>query len=61
MIDHGLRTSVRDPNPALWEKLRQVISDEDELVEHQLTQIGSITAEHRTTGQARHAAGLHAN
>jgi hypothetical protein len=61
LIAHGLRTAASDPNPVLWEKLREVISDEDEFVEHQLTQIGSITAEHRGTEQARHAAGLHAH
>jgi hypothetical protein len=26
VIAHGLRTAVRDPDPSLWEKLRQVIS-----------------------------------
>jgi hypothetical protein len=29
-IGQGLRTSVRDPNPTLWDKLRYVIGDDDD-------------------------------
>jgi hypothetical protein len=53
-IEVGLRTAIRDPNPALWEKLRHVIDDDDELtVEEQLTQIGRITAAHLSNERAR--------
>jgi hypothetical protein len=53
-IDQGLRTSVRDPD--LWEKLRQVISDDDdEPLSEQLKQIGMITRAHLDNERARRA------
>jgi hypothetical protein len=53
-IEVGLRTAVRDLNPALWDKLRYVIEDDDELtVEDQLTQIGMITRAHLRNERAR--------
>ena len=54
MIAHGLRTAVRDPNPALCERLREVIRDDEELtVADQLTQISRITATHLNHEQAQ--------
>jgi hypothetical protein len=53
-IDQGLRTSVRDPD--LWEKLRQVISnDDDEPLSEQLKQIGRIARAHLCNERARYA------
>jgi hypothetical protein len=37
-IDHGLRTAACDPDPALWEGLREVIRDDDMTTADQLTQ-----------------------
>jgi hypothetical protein len=31
LIAHGLRTAVRDPSSSLWEQLREVIRDDEEL------------------------------
>jgi hypothetical protein len=45
VIDHGLRTAACDPNPALWERLREVIRDDEELtMADQLMQISEIAA-----------------
>jgi hypothetical protein len=52
-IDQGLRTSVRDPD--LWEKLREVIRDEDDLVGRQLAEIGRIARRHLNVERARRA------
>jgi hypothetical protein len=53
-IDQGLRTAVCDPD--LWQKLRQVISDDDdEPLSEQLTQIGMITRAHLRNERARYA------
>jgi hypothetical protein len=57
LIARGLRTAVRDPDPSLWERLRVVIRDDEELtVGEQLTQISNITAAHLNNGRAREAA-----
>jgi hypothetical protein len=55
-IDRGLRTAARDPDPALWKRLREVIRDDEELVGEQLTQISRITAAHLNNERARRAA-----
>jgi hypothetical protein len=55
-IDRGLRTAVRDPDPALWKRLREVIRDDEDLVGEQLTQISRITAAHLNNERARRAA-----
>jgi hypothetical protein len=54
VIAHGLRTAACDPDPALWEQLREVIGDDDMTMADQLTQILEITA-------ARCSAKLHAH
>jgi hypothetical protein len=48
VIAHGLR----NPDPALWERLREVIRDDDLTMADQLARISEISA-------APHAAGLH--
>jgi hypothetical protein len=51
-IEHGLRMSIRVP--VLWQKLRQVIDDDDELtVGQQLELISSITKAHRSDERRR--------
>jgi hypothetical protein len=59
LIAHGLRTAVCDPDPSLWQQLREVIRDEDDLVGHQLAEISRTTGahlrnEHQTRGHAAH-------
>ncbi len=56
LIEHGLRTAACDPDPALWERLREAILDEDALVGNQLTQISRMTAAHLHNERARRAA-----
>jgi hypothetical protein len=57
VIDQGLRTAVRDPDPSLWRQLHEVICDDEELtVADQLRQISRITAAHLRNERARHAA-----
>jgi hypothetical protein len=56
-IAHGLWTAVRDPDPSLWQQLREVIRDDDELtVADQLRQISRVTAAHLCNERARHGA-----
>ena len=55
LIEHGLRTAACDPDPALWERPREAILDEDELVGHQLTRISRMTAAHLNNERARRA------
>jgi hypothetical protein len=55
LVAHGLRTAVRDPDQSLWQQLREVIRDEDDLVGHQLTRISRITAAHLNGERARRA------
>jgi hypothetical protein len=55
-IDQGLRTSVRDLDPSLWQQLREVVRDDEELtVADQLRQISRITAAHLCNERARRA------
>jgi hypothetical protein len=58
-IEHGLRTAVHDPNGTLWQKLQQVIEDDELTTKERLTQIKRITGEHRRAHQARRAVALH--
>jgi hypothetical protein len=53
VIAHGLRAAACDPNPALWERLREVIRDEDLTMADQLSRIREVTAARRA---ARHHA-----
>lgn len=53
LIAHGLQNAVRDPDPSLWERLREVIRDDEDLVADQLRQISRITAAHLCNERAR--------
>jgi hypothetical protein len=55
LVAHGLRTAVRDPDPSLWQQLREVIRDKDDLVGHQLAEIGRIARRHLNVERARRA------
>jgi hypothetical protein len=57
MVAHGLRSAIRDPDLSLWQQLREVIRDDDELtVADQLTRISRITAAHLCNERTQHAA-----
>jgi hypothetical protein len=57
VIAHGLRTAACDPNPALWERLREVIRDDEDLtMADQLTQISRIAVTPLGGERARRAA-----
>jgi hypothetical protein len=50
VIDHGLRMAACDPDRFLWERLREVIHDDDDLtMADQLARISEITAARRVT------------
>jgi hypothetical protein len=55
LIAHGLRSAVCDPDQSLWKRLREVIRDEDDLVGHQLAEIGRIARGHLNVERARRA------
>jgi hypothetical protein len=59
LIAHGLRSSVCDPDPSLWQQLREVIRDEEIAVADQLAEISRTTGahlrnDHQTRGHAAH-------
>jgi hypothetical protein len=59
VIAHGLRSAVCDPDQSLWDRLREVIRDEDDLVGHQLAEISIITGAHLRNEHQTRAGGAH--
>jgi hypothetical protein len=55
LIAHGLRTAVCDPDQSLWQQLREVIRDEDDLVGRRLAEISRITRGHLNVERAQRA------